>query len=113
MGIDGDAGAQGLGQHQHVPHNSGVGKDVLLWPSGAHQYVEKGTNSFGTATSWAAEVKGKDQTCRWRWPHHPLTAKGSSQSGLLMYIIITHEKEEQWRNRSFAKKIMEINVLSR
>ena len=37
MGIDGNAGAQGLGQHEHVPHNGGVGKDVLLWPGGAHQ----------------------------------------------------------------------------
>ena len=74
------------------------------------QYVEKGTNSFGTATSWAAEVKSKGQTCRWRLPHHPLTAKGSSQSGLLMYIIITHEKEEQWGEPSLTK-IMEINVL--
>ena len=49
MGIDGNAGAQGLGQHEHVAHNSGVGKDVLLWPSGGGSIkVEKRTNCFGT-----------------------------------------------------------------
>ena len=53
MGIDGNAGAQGLGQHEHIPHNSGVGKDVLLWPSGGGSIRGKGDKQL-----WYCNIVG-------------------------------------------------------
>ena len=32
MGIDGNAGAQGFGEDEDIPHQGGVGQYVLFWP---------------------------------------------------------------------------------